>query len=362
MIKVLLIQNYITDYNLPLYEIISNDPNIDLTILHFGKFKPNTKINQIILPIKKILNIYFTNSNLFKICRKFDVVISLGDLHYPQLALLSIKRLRNFKFIYWTIGVSASYKNRFDKSKRWDFVRNYFYRKADALLFYSEYPVSKYIKFGFNYEKLFVAPNTIDVITTKFIIRNKDYILFIGTLYKEKGIFSLLDAYLNAKRNIDCYPYNLLIIGEGPEFNNIQNWVTDNKLQNNITLKGSIFNENTLKNYFLKSIICVSPNQAGLSVLKSMGYGVPFITNSHSITGGEIFNIQNKINGILYDNENDLYKILCEIKIDPEKFIQMGKLAHQFYFENRTLKDMSDGFIRAINYVSKKNIYFANNN
>lgn len=351
MIKVLLIQNYITNYNLPIYELISNNPKIELTILHFGKLESNTKIKQIILPEKKYFIFYFTNYKLFKICKEFDVVISLADLHYPQLMFLSILPYKNFKLIYWTIGVSASYKNKFDKSKKWDYFRRLFYRNADGLLFYSDYPINKYLMHGFSNRKLFVAPNTLKVLENKFQTHEKSSILFIGTLYYEKGIFTLLEAYNNAFKSFMEYPYKLVIIGDGDEKENIKKWIIDNKQTDNVLLKGAIFNENILMEYFQKSLVCVSPNQAGLSVLKSMGYGVPFITNRNAITGGEIFNIINNENGILYNETSELTNILIELVTNPEKFHRMGKSAHQFYLDNRKPIHMVNGFFAAIKYV-----------
>ena len=353
MIKVLLIQNYITSYNLPIYELISTNPSIDLTILHFGKNDTSTKIKQLHFKIKKFFIFYYTNDNLFNICQKFDVVISLADMHYPQLMLLSILPFKKFKLIYWTIGVSASYTNRYDESKRWDFFRFYFYKKADALLFYSDYPITKYIKNGFYKHKLFVAPNTLQILEDKFEFHKKYYILFIGTLYFEKGIFQLLEAYNNVTKSILKYSYKLIIIGDGHEKEKINKWIIENNQLDNIFLKGAIYDEIILKQYFSKSIVCVSPNQAGLSVLKSMGYGVPFITNKNAITGGEIFNIVNNINGMLYEKDFELLNILIDLQSNSNKFLQMGKFAHKYYFENRKPINMANGFIDTINYVLK---------
>ena len=353
--RVLIIQNKITNYNLPIYNLIGNNNNIDLTIAHFEKksiLKNNFKT--ISLTNYHIGSFVFSNENIFQLCQNFDVVISLADLHWIPLMMLSKKINRKFKLIYWTIGVSASYSNKFDENTRWDFLRYFFLRDADAILFYSSYPIKKYIKKNFAKKMLFVAPNTVKINNKNNVVEPslKNNLLFIGTLYKEKGIFELLTAYKNAFFNNADIPI-LNVIGDGKEMSKIIQWINKNELNNKIYLRGAIYDSATLEYYFKNAIACISPSQAGLSVLLSMGYGVPFITNFNSITGGERLNIKNNQTGISYKKHSDLMKIILDICVDKIKYLNMGIKAKKFYNEHRTANHMVSGFINAINYVTK---------
>lgn len=127
-------------------------------------------------------------------------------------------------------------------------------------------------------DKVFVAPNT--TLVKKIDIENKtkkDF-LFVGTLYKGKGLEVLLDSYKKAIDNFNHQIPKLRIVGEGEMRPFIEDFIRKNKLENNISLEGAIFDENVLAEQFKKAILCFSPLQAGLSVPKSMGYGVPFVT------------------------------------------------------------------------------------
>ena len=84
-----------------------------------------------------------------------------------------------------------------------------------------------------------------------------------------------------------------------------------------------------------------------------MGYGVPFITKKDAITGGEIFNIENGINGVLYENNNELENIILDITKNRSKYIEMGKKAKIHYDSFRKPEDMANGIIGAIEYVCK---------
>lgn len=116
---------------------------------------------------------------------------------------------------------------------------------------------------------------------------------------------------------------------------------------------GAIYDAKELEPYFRQSFACISPGQAGLTVLTSMGYGTPFITKDGAITGGEIFNIKNDENGIIYDQEKDLTNIIIDIHKNCQKYITMGINARKFYMSNRRPDQMVEGLVAAINYSLK---------
>ena len=84
-----------------------------------------------------------------------------------------------------------------------------------------------------------------------------------------------------------------------------------------------------------------------------MSCGVAFVTSKDSITGGEILNIQKNYNGIIYKDYNELHNIIIDAHNNPLKYIEMGKKAYKYYYENRTGTKMVSGFIEAINQVIK---------
>ena len=90
---------------------------------------------------------------------------------------------------------------------------------------------------------------------------------------------------------------NLNIIGDGPELAKLNNWVNENNLDDIVRFHGRIVDSDVIEVFFRKSYACISPNQAGLSVIESMAYGVPFITSKYPITGGEYNAIIEGANG-----------------------------------------------------------------
>ena len=180
----------------------------------------------------------------------------------------------------------------------------------------------------------------------------KDTLLVIGTLYREKGIQTLMDVYKELRPV--CKLPLLNIIGKGPDYDVINKWIQDNNMQDLIILRGAIFDINEKAKYFAQALACISPKQAGLTVLESMGYGVPFVSTKNAITGGELLNVHDGVDGVVMNAESDLSLVVKDISENPDKYIAMGEKAKEFYDNNRTPKHMADGFWDAIQYVMSK--------
>lgn len=353
--RVLSLTNVILEYRIPVYNNLSD--YFDVTIAHHGTpiCDDIVKFHQIILTPKKIGPFTIFKENIEQLAKQYDAVVALGDLHYLSFIKLGFLINRTFSLSYWSIGVSASNKKHFDQDRKLDWIRFKLMNNADSIIFYTSYPISRYVKDGnVDENKLFVANNTVEVTERIEIPLVKNHFLFVGTLYKAKKIFDLLEAYKDAySKNNHIKP--LIIIGDGEEFKNIVDWIENNNLDSKITLTGAIFNQNELKRYYINAIACISPGQAGLTVLNSMAYGVPFITTKNAITGGEIFNITNQVNGIIYDNNSSvLTNLIIEFSSNNEKIYDLSSNAQDYYFSKRTMKIMVDGIINAINYALSK--------
>jgi len=347
----------IRHYRIPIYRVLSKNFKItlitkDQTQVDLYKDEPFIVVY---IPIIIVGPFLFHKINLHKFSSKFDVAIGLMNLRCLDILSLSLNLSLKTKLILWGIGVSASYEKNFDENTKLDFLRFWLFKKADALLFYTNYPVKKYVENGFRKDSLFIANNTVEVIETSnkdnSLIRDK--LLFIGSLYPQKGINELLESYLSAFKSIGDILNKLYIIGEGEEYDRIKNFIKVNNLNNQILLEGAIYDQKTLKDYFLSSILCISPKQAGLSVLMSMGYSSCFVTKFDAITGGEILNIKNNETGIIYNRDKELSEIIIRANDNPDKFIEIGKNAKHYYLKNRKPEHMAKGIEDAINFALK---------
>ncbi len=351
MKRLLILTNSIIEYRHDVYEEISK--YYDLTVAYYDQ----NKIGYSKYNIQKITPIYIGPFVLIKeslktIASKFDACLVMGDMHVISYMMLGFHKNRNYSLTYWGGDVSFSYKKRYDEDRKFDKIRFYLMNRADSLVFYCKYPIQRYVNDGgVDVNKLFVANNTV-LIDEKIEVQPiKSYFLFVGTLYKEKKIFDLLLAYkLSFKINNNLQP--LYIIGDGIEKENILEWIKDNRLSEKVLLLGAIYDKEILKSHFKKAIACISPGQAGLSVLTSLAFGVPFITTKNAITGGEIFNIENGNNGILYNGEvKELANIINLLSEDNKLVYELSQNAQKYYYENATLERMVSGLLSSIEYA-----------
>lgn len=349
--KVLILYNKLFHYRIPVWEVLSQ--YCDLTVTYsLGEVKDYSHLPFRVehLPLCYSCGERFNiqKENIVKKAREYDVVIIYGDISWLKFSLLPL--LTKTPVIVWSLGVSAGYDKPFDAMSRWDKIRKWFFNLCDAMVFYTDYPIKKYAAMGVRPEKMFEAPNTVRVEPIEEKVA-KDSILFIGTLYRAKGIQTLLDSYLALKDDAALPLLN--IIGKGPDYDSIESWIKEHDLQDKIKLRGAIYDAGEKAKYFARALACVSPSQAGLSVLESMGYGVPFVTTKTAITGGEIFNIHPGEDGVLLSSESELTDVIRDISHDNARYIAMGERAQAFYNENRRPEHMADGLWQAIQYVLK---------
>lgn len=344
----------ISHYRIPLFEKLSKF--YDVNLVHSEKEyvldKPNLK--SIYVGETKILGFIIHNKELKKVIKKADILICLFNIRNLSLIKYAFLFKRNFKLLYWGIGVSASTKNnsKFDEDKKFDLLRKFILKGADSAIFYTDYAKTKYVNMGVSADKLFVENNTIIYPEKPIISDTKNQILFIGSLYKQKGLHELIEAYeLAFKKKLDIP--KLVIIGTGDQLNELRSLSIKRGLSKKIEFKGEIRDPYLIRNEFSKSIVTISPNQAGLSILTSFAHGVPFVCRYDSITGGERLNITNNFNGIMYYSFNELIDIICDLSDNIYKYNEMGKNALIYYNSVRSQATYGTNFLKALEYVKE---------
>lgn len=351
--KVVIFVHKLQRYRIPIYNLLSKRFSLTVVCDNGGDFcADELKFDVVHSGLSNVGPFITHNKSVFQIAKEFDVVIALLNVRCIDLMALSLVPWRRFKVIYWGIGVAASYAKKFDSTSKLQPLRIFFAKMADAVIFYSNYPVERYLNSGLSREKIFVADNTVDC---KYYIDNpmvpRSKMIFIGTLYAEKGVLELVDSYACAFRKIGDALFDLVIVGDGPERASIEEMVHAFGLTSKVKLVGAIFDDRRIAELFSESIVSISPSQAGLSVLTSMSNAVPFITHRDAITGGEIFNISDGKTGLILNSLDDLCDLLVNVSLRPEVFRGMGINAREYYLKERRPEKMAGAIGDAVDFV-----------
>jgi glycosyltransferase involved in cell wall biosynthesis len=358
-IKVLFLHPYIPHYRDHIFCDLSK--KYDITVGHSGELKKNKPYKQISLPINKIGSVKFQQKkhgkfnwqgNL-KIFNEYDVVVSEMNLRFIDRYFYIISPFRKFAWVCWGIGITSPFKKESLINSLKDFFRIKIFGKADSLIFYSNYPLIYYKKYNIDPNKLFIANNTIKINNKKYCSRTKDIFLFVGTLYKDKGLTETINYYREYLINSKI-KNKLIIIGKGPEKDFLIKRVDDLSLSEYVVFVKETLNENILKKYYDRAIFSISLRQSGLSVLSSFGHGVPFVTIKDSDTGGERFNIKDNYNGLLLNRSSDLVNIFKKSDTEINFFLNMGKNSYETYQNDASYENMVSNIDLGIKFSLKK--------
>lgn len=162
--------------------------------------------------------------------------------------------------------------------------------------------------------------NPIDIDSNKEMVdfSKNEYYLYVGRISKEKGV----DIFCKAITELGCKG---IVVGDGDEKEKLQ------KEYPNVKFTGWK-NKNEVKKYMKGAKALIFPSKwyetAGLTVLEAQTIGLPCIVNKN--TAASEF-IEDKKNGLLFENLNDLE---CKIKQIDEikmKFNNFEKFNIQYY-------------------------------
>lgn len=113
-----------------------------------------------------------------------------------------------------------------------------------------------------------VAPMGIDCRETfmqSVPFEDRNGFVFVGRLIETKGVYDLLEAFAQL---IQDYPdEHLTIVGDGPEYENIEKWLDARYLKQSVSLVGSVKSER-VADFFNKARVAIVPSwQEGLGLV-----------------------------------------------------------------------------------------------
>ena len=358
MKKIAIVQRVVTSYRVNFYnrlfDILSKK-NIQLTVFagqslqkeHFNDGLDKVKCG------KRVKNYYLNKEkiywqNIFSELGKYDLII----VEQANSALLNFLLLfrRYFlkkgpKFAYWGHGQTLHKKGKFLNSKIKKFLSN----KADYWFGYTEHTRTILNDIGVPDSTISIINNSIDISTVKNEKmknnqkNNKDKtVVFCSRLYKNKAIPFIIDGCKIAKKEIENL--NLIIIGDGPEKNNIDKLVKDKSW---VTMTGSLYGQEKAK-ILIKGDMMALPSHVGLSILDGFAAGLPILVSDFKNHCPEIAYFDNNKNGLKTKATiNDFAQGIIYLCRNPKILEKMSKNAEKTA-DKYTIEEMASRFGKGV--------------
>lgn len=298
----------------------------------------NQKINFIFLNQNKLVEVYKAKTELQKLINEYNPDIILSYLFRADLVVSMIKTrgkrissIRNMVEKEYTISYGRIIGTIFG------FLHKRSLKKFDQLIVMSNGMFNYFVSNGFERDKLVLIYNFLDEENVEFnktgtiefpFVNNLPTIVTVSSLIKLKNIPFLINGVTELMKK--GLKFNVLIIGDGEERNNLQSIIDDSGYKNNFCLLGHVGNPIP---YMIKSDIFVMTSLSegiSRSLMEALYLGKICVVSN--IDGNNEL-IENGVNGYLYDNQYNYINIL-QNAINKTLHIQNGFLEDKFRYKN----------------------------
>ncbi|ADT85070.1 glycosyltransferase family 4 protein [Thermococcus barophilus] len=204
------------------------------------------------------------------------------------------------------------------RSNRWLNLLSEFYNKSigkwvlskiDKIIVLDPRAKRYFIKIGVSPEKIVVIPNGIDYESLQSFKENVEKykthkgnvktILYVGRLQKEKGVKELILAF-NELLKKEKFNLNLLIVGDGPQRQELENLVRKLGIEDKVMFTGYLTGKPLLQAYYSADVFILPSKFEGVptAILEAMATGLPIIATK---VGGIPWIVKEERNGYLVD-------------------------------------------------------------
>ncbi|HON83925.1 MAG TPA: glycosyltransferase [Caldisericia bacterium] len=294
----------------------------------------------------KLKHVFFSFLKIIKYLKKNTPTVLISSLtHLNIITILSvlISRVKTKLIIMERANLSSATKNNNLKVKFVSILAHFLYKRADFIIAVSEGVKQDLLKKIQGIEnKIRVIYNPVlnkDIFLMSyepvyhkwFLEKNMPIILSVGRLSKEKNYSILLQAFKLIKDVIKC---KLVIIGEGPERENLENLAKSLQINEDLWMPG--FDINPYKYMSKSDIFVLTSIYEGLSnvLIEALALGLPLVSTDCESGPREI--IKNNINGLLVKvgDYKSLSQAIIYILKNRNKFITNMNELERFKLEN----------------------------
>ena len=294
-----------------------------LTILK--KNLNNNKIKIIVLTNKNNIYQFFFLIKIFFFILYNSRHINIIHIHSVNSPALIATIMGKILSIPTIVKVTRNGKNSaisiYEKTLIGKFYLSLLKKFADKFICLSSFAKKEMLSKNFHRRKLIIIPNGVEIkkVSTKKT-KNQNLYVVVGRLIKRKKVDEIIKSFKKIFKN----KYKkLLIIGDGPELDNLKN------LDRNLKSKAKIYFLKNKKNSYVQEIIescnffIINSNSEGLSNAMLEAMSKKLVIISKKLNSNKDI-LKNNFNSLEFENSNGLEKILNK-KYNPNFLKKLRK-------------------------------------
>jgi glycosyltransferase involved in cell wall biosynthesis len=325
----------------------------------FKKILESEKPNAVVFIWPYILELVF-NRSLLNYLRNKNMKILFKEIPFQVQLFNDALLFRDSNFIDENLNIS---KNSILEKINNFFVallRKYYYSFIDLNLHYIEDGYSILSTYNVPPKNICITYNSPDtdlLFSVKEKVKseapvlpyNKYRIIHVGRLVKWKRVDLLIHSV--ARLLVNFPEIELIIIGDGPELNNLKKLSLELKIEKRIIFVGSVYDPVNLGRYYNCSAVYVLGGMGGLSINEAMVFEKPIICSI--CDGTEKILVRNGYNGYLFENGNleNLIEKITLLLSDEDKVRTFGKNSLNIIQNKININTVVAGYLKAFNYV-----------
>jgi glycosyltransferase involved in cell wall biosynthesis len=370
-LNAVILQRVIPTYRVSVFKYITNDPNLDVSLVigeDLKEFKTKsagdlTGIKYKRLAAKAIVvngRIFTWHKKLLHTLRQIapDVIICEAESHFlGYLTAIFYKFFfsPNTKLVMWCFFVLPGSKR--ERSLLHRYIKALSRRFFDGFISYATMGKKYLQSIGVNGSRVAVAVNvcdtnkflemdsklTLDKIATKEIlgVDGKFVVTYVGTLDDVKRP----ELVLEISRLLEVNDFHFFLVGDGPLKSALSAVIYEKNILN-VTITGKITDNLSL--YYRASDIVIIPGRGGIVISESMCFGVPVLVYQADGVEHDLV-IQNQT-GIITDNGSpcDFATQIKNLSCDIAHVEQMGAMARELIIGKYNTNSMANEVIQTI--------------
>lgn len=275
--------------------------------------------------------------------KKYDIDVMHAHWCIPSGFISSL----NLEKVPRVLTIHGSDIRIYSKKNLYGNLVKFAMKRADTIIAVSNDLKNIAVSQGYDSRKICVIPNGVDInkfkpmnqeiVRKRLGISSNFLITYVGNLVKIKRVDILIKI---CKEVSDSYDIDLLIVGDGTERTNLEEYAK-NIGMTNITFQGGVSNDKVPAYLSASDVAALTSESEGLPtfLVEAMSCGIPVVTMN---VGGVADIVKNNVNGFIVTCPDEFKEKLEYLINNDDLRAQFGKEARLFTVQNHSIETVTE--------------------